>query len=74
MAWCKVSGLTAAVSRTLRDARFPMTRARILEATAGKNVDGWEVNYFLTRALGRRRYSDLRSVMSDLEEWLDGQG
>jgi len=74
MAWCKVSSLTAAVSRSLKGARFPLTRARILAATSGKTLEGWDVNYFLEKALRRRKYPDLRAVMSDLEEWLEHQG
>ena len=50
MAWCKVSSLTAAVSRTLGTARYPMTRAQILAATSGRVVEGWEINYFLGQA------------------------
>ncbi len=74
MAWCKVSSLTAAVSRTLKGAGFPMTRARILVATSGRTVEGWDINYFLGKALRRRAYADLRAVMTDLEEWLESQG
>ncbi len=73
MAWCKVSSLTAAVSRTLRDATYPASRADILEITSGKTVDGWEVNYFLGQALHRRRYQNLKAVMADLESWLESQ-
>ena len=74
MAWCKVSSLTAAVSRTLGTAKYPMTRAQVLAATSGKVVEGWEINYFLNQALRKRRYLDLRGVMTDLEEWLEVQG
>jgi hypothetical protein len=74
MAWCKVSSLTAAVVRSLKDARFPLTRSRILTLTDGKNVEGWELDYFLARALKKRRYADLRTVMRDLEGWLEAQG
>jgi len=74
MAWCKVSSLTAAVSRTLKYADFPISRSRLLTVTSGRTVEGWEVNYFLEKALRRRRYSDLRSVMADLESWLESQG
>ncbi|MDA4120097.1 MAG: hypothetical protein OK436_05875 [Thaumarchaeota archaeon] len=42
--------------------------------TAGKNVEGWEVNYFLSKALKKRKYADLRVVMTDLEAWLELQG
>jgi hypothetical protein len=74
MAWCKLSSLTAAVTRTLKGARFPLTRGRILALTADKNVEGSEVNYFLSKALQKRRYADLRAVMTDLEGWLERQG
>jgi hypothetical protein len=74
MAWCRVSSLIAAVSRTLKYARFPMTRSRILDAVEGKTVEGWELNYFLSQALKRRSYRNLREVMSDLDDWLDAQG
>lgn len=74
MAWCKVSSLTAAVVRSLKDARFPLTRSRILTLTYGKNVEGWELNYFLSKALKKRKYDDLRKVMIDLENWLEVQG
>lgn len=74
MAWCKVSSLTAAVSRTLRAERFPLSKAKILEASAGKTVEGWELSFFLGKSLRRRSYPDLRAVMSDLETWLDAQG
>ena len=74
MAWCKVSSLTAAVVRSLKDARFPLARSRILTLTEGKNVEGWELNYFLSKALRKRKYDDLRKVMVDLEIWLEVQG
>ncbi len=74
MAWCKVSSLTAAVSRTLKDADYPASRSRILAIASGKTVEGWEVNYFLDKALRRRKYANLRSVMADLEDWLESQG
>ncbi len=74
MAWCKVSSLTAAVSRTLKDADYPTSRARLLQLTSGKTVEGWDVNYFLGQALQRNRYESLRGVMADLEDWLDSQG
>ena len=74
MAWCKVSSLTAATSRTLREARFPIARSGILELASGKVVEGWEVSYFLRKALTRKRYPDLGAVMRDLETWLEAQG
>jgi hypothetical protein len=74
MAWCKVSSLTAATSRALRGARFPLSRTKILTLVSGKVVEGWYVDYFLALALKRSRYSDLGAVMSDLEYWLEVQG
>ena len=74
MAWCKVSSLTAAVSRTLREADFPASRAKLLHSTSGKTVEGWEINYFLRKALVRKDYQNLRAVVSDLDSWLESQG
>ena len=74
MAWCKLSSLTAAVVRVLKGASFPLTRAQILGLTSGKNVEGWELHYFLTRSLKKGKYADLRAVMRDLEDWLERQG
>jgi hypothetical protein len=74
MAWCKLSSLTAAVIRTLTGVRFPLTRSRILALTEGKSVEGWELNYFLSKALKKRKYIDLRAVMADLDDWLEAQG
>lgn len=74
MAWCKVSSLTAAVVRSLWEVRYPTTKSMILAATEGKTVEGWELSYFLDQALTRNRYADLRSVMGELEDWLEKQG
>ncbi|HEY6282752.1 MAG TPA: hypothetical protein VIW22_02380 [Nitrososphaerales archaeon] len=74
MAWCKLSSLIAAVVRVLKEASFPLTRAQILSLTAGKNVEGWELHYFLTRSLKKGKYADFRAVMRDLEDWLEAQG
>jgi len=46
----------------------------LLKATARRNVEGWELNYFLSEALMRTRYADLKSVIDDLDEWLEAQG
>ena len=73
MAWCKVSSLSAAVSRTLKDAKYPLTKAQVLAATRGKNVEGWEIEYFLQKALKRRSYPGIRAVMADLNDWLERQ-
>lgn len=74
MAWCRVSSLTAAVARTLEGSRFPLSRNRILAVTAGKNVEGWELNFFLSKALRKQKYENIRSVLTDLSGWLDVQG
>lgn len=74
LAWCKVSSLTAAVSRTLKGANYPMSRSQVMALTDGRVVEGWEVNYFLGQALRRKSYPNLRAVMADLESWLDKQG
>jgi hypothetical protein len=74
LAWCKVSSLTAAVARCLRGLEYPTTKRAIMSAIGGKVVEGWELSYFLGQALTQRRYSDLRSVILDLEDWLAKQG
>jgi hypothetical protein len=74
VAWCKASSLTAAVSRTLRDLRYPASRSRILAETHGKTLEGWDLSFFLEKALAKRTYGDLRGVMEDLENWLEKQG
>ena len=74
MAWCRVSSLTAAVSRSLKDANFPLTRLRILRLVKGQNLEGWDLDYFLAKALKKRRYRDLREVLADLSDWLEAQG
>ena len=74
MAWCRVSSLTAAVSRSLEEAEFPIARSRILKLVAGKNLEGWDLGYFLSKALTKPRYRDIREVLSDLDSWLEAQG
>ena len=74
MAWCRVSSLTAAVTRSLRDARFLLPRSRVLRMVDGKTIEGWDLEYFLGKALTRRSYSNLKEVLADLDEWLDKQG
>ena len=74
MAWCRVSSLTAAVSRSLKDANLPLTRLRILRLVKGQNLEGWDLDYFLAKALKKRRYRDLREVLADLSDWLEAQG
>lgn len=74
MAWCKVSSLTAAVARSLKGVKYPASRKQILTATRGLVVEGWDVTFFLDSALKQGRYQDIRSVMSDLESWLEQQG
>ncbi len=74
MAWCKVSSLTSAVAVTLRGMKYPVEKSRIIACTDGKTVEGWELGFFLRQALVHRRYDRLRSVMTDLETWLEKQG
>jgi len=74
LAWCKASSLTAAVARSLKGLGFPATKERIIEATGGQVVEGWDLAFFLDRSLERRSYHSLRSVMTDLEDWLERQG
>jgi len=74
MAWCRVSSLTAAVSKSLKGAGFPAPRSRILLMLEGKNLEGWDLDYFLEKALKRRSYQDLKEVLSDLNDWLEAQG
>ena len=74
MAWCRVSSLTAAVSRSLKRVKFPLTRSRILLTVEGKNLEGWDLDYFLEKALKKGSYRDLREVVSDLNDWLEAQG
>jgi hypothetical protein len=73
LAWCKVSSLTAAVSRLLEPAKFPLSRSEVLALASGRSLEGWEVDYFLEKSLRRRTYHDRREVMADLEEWLEAQ-
>jgi hypothetical protein len=74
VAWCKASSLTAATSEALRGLPFPATRPRILKELEGKTAEGWDLPYLVGQALAKKRYSSLRSVMTDLEGWLERQG
>ncbi len=74
MAWCRVSSLSAAVSRTLSEARFPLSRSKVLAGVEGKSLEGWDLDYFLSKALKKRRYASLKEVLSDLDDWLLAQG
>ena len=40
---------------------------------AGRNLEGWELDYFLAQALKKQKYGDLREVLSDLSDWLEAQ-
>jgi len=40
----------------------------------GKNLEGWDLDYFLAKALTKGSYHDLREVLSDLNAWLEAQG
>jgi len=73
MAWCRVSSLTEAVTRALEGSRFPMSRNGILPTT-GKNVEGCELDFFVSKALGKQKYETIRSVMIDFSGWLEAQG
>lgn len=74
MAWCRVSSLTAAVSRSLGPAKFPLSRSKVIQTVSGKTVEGWELEYFLTKALRKRNYRTLAEVLYDLRAWLEAQG
>lgn len=74
MAWCRASGLTAEVARTLKGEKFPLRRQAALAKMMGKEADGVDVHLILGKALRRREYTDLRAVMRDLEDWLAAQG
>ncbi len=73
MAWCRVSSLSAAVARALKEELFPASRSRILRAAQGKVVEGWELDYVLGKALTKTKYPGIRAVLSDLDQWLDAQ-
>jgi hypothetical protein len=45
-----------------------------MAAVEGKTVEGWDLSLFLGKALARRRYTELKSVLEDLEGWLEKQG
>jgi len=74
MAWCRVSSLTAAVTRALGNARFPLPRNRIIQLVHGRSLEGWELDHFLSQALRRGRYNSLREVLADLDSWIEEQG
>jgi hypothetical protein len=40
----------------------------------GKDLDGWDMDYFLAKALTWPSYGSLREVMSDPDMRLDAQG
>jgi len=74
MSWCRVSSLNASVAKALKGFSYPATRRKVLSRTRGIVVEGWEVGYFLKRALMKERYLGLREIMADLEGWAEGQG
>jgi len=74
MAWCRVSSLKAAVSRSLKGAEFPLSRSGLLRVLEGKSLEGWDLDFFLAKALKKRSYHDLKEVLSDLDDWLEAQG
>ena len=73
MAWCRVSSLTAAVSRSLKGVEFPLSRTGVLRELEGKSLEGWDLDFFLAKALNRSAYHDLKEVLSDLNDWLESQ-
>jgi len=74
MSWCKVSSLTASVAKSMKNQTYPSTRRRLLVAAEGVIVEGWDVEYFLKKALVRPEYSNLREVMTDVAAWAEVQG
>jgi len=74
LAWCRVSSLTAAVSRIFARSRFPLSRSAILRVASGRSLEGWDIDYFLSKALRRKTYPDLKSVLADLSDWMEAQG
>ena len=74
VSWCKVSSLSSAVVRATKDVEFPASKVKLLRATEGKLLEGWEVDYFLSRALQKSRYRSMREVMIDVEGWAERQG
>jgi hypothetical protein len=75
LAWCKVSSLTAAVVKSLKAVSFPASKEGLVGNTRGKDVEGWDVSFFLASSLSTgKRYQDMREVMADLESWLERQG
>ena len=44
-----------------------------MAAVEGKTVEGWELHYFLGKALRRKSYPSLRKVTEDLEAWIEKQ-
>jgi len=39
----------------------------------GKSLEGWDLDFFLAKALNRSAYHDLKEVLSDLNDWLESQ-
>ncbi len=74
MSWCKVSSLTSAVVSATKEVDFPATRSELLRRAEGKVREGWEVDFFLSQALSKSRYRNLREVMTDVEDWAERQG
>ena len=37
-------------------------------------MEGWDLDFFLAKALKKRSYHDLKEVLSDLDDWLEAQG
>jgi len=47
-----------------------MSRNGILPTT-GKNVEGCELDFFVSKALGKQKYETIRSAMTDFSGWLE---
>jgi hypothetical protein len=74
MSWCKISSLNASVAKALKGFSYPATRRKVLSRTKGIVVEGWDVEYFLKRALGKERYLGLGEILEDVEGWAEVQG
>ncbi len=74
MSWCKLSSLTNAVVHATKGVGFPASRTQLIRVAQGKIIEGWEVDYFLLRALRKPRYRNMREVMMDVEDWAARQG
>ena len=74
MSWCEVSSLNASVAKALKGFSYPATRRKVLLRTRCIVIEGWEVGYFLKKALAKEKYFGLREIMADVDSWAEGQG